>query len=557
MKRLKELVIPLGDAENYRQRSDKAFFNDIYFRTEFLEQLLDPKKYFLCGDKGTGKTAMAVYLHNNEYKDTKADHVFIRNTEIRELQTLRRSGRLSLPDMQLLWETTLLLRVARQVDDQVLANGWIQKYALLHGIKATLERYYEERQNPEIKVDIEILKNRDLSGKLAANDSELGVAAGTKEKKNFTHYRDLVYAVNTELKKALEKARFSKRIIVLLDGLDNRHEDTPPKEYADTLSSLGAAVWNLNADFFSSIRDSKYRPKVVLLMRPEVVEMVGLSNAPLKMRDNGVELNWLVNDEARYRESRLFKLIDHVLAMQQSPVLDGQVGTAWDGYFPYKENAIDSFVLMLRRTYHRPRDLLTYISQMQEVARDKDVFELGDFESAEVERKFSEYLLSEIRNGLELTVSKNERDLIPVFFKSFEGSKRVSYAQYSSAHSSFIRDAERRQISVVGTIFEKADVLLQILFENNILAYIEKTEKGRSYVRWFFRERTFGDPKPMVQFDEIYVVHEGLSKALDVGVRKVRYAGAPSRDGSKAQQAKAKRSHSRRGGPPGRNARNR
>lgn len=546
MKRLKELVIPLGDAENYRQRSDKAFFNDIYFRTEFLEQLLDPKKYFLCGDKGTGKTAMAVYLHNNEYKDTQADHVFIRSTEIRELQTLRRSGRLSLPDMQLLWETTLLLRVARQVDDQVLANGWIQRYALLHGIKATLERYYEERQNPEIKVDIEILKNRDLSGKLAANGSELGVAAGTKEKKNFTHYRDLVYAVNTELKKALEKARFSKRIIVLLDGLDNRHEDTTPKEYADTLSSLGAAVWNLNADFFSSIRDSKYRPKVVLLMRPEVVEMVGLSNAPLKMRDNGVELNWLVNDEARYRESRLFKLIDHVLAMQQSPVLDEQVGAAWDGYFPYKENVIDSFVLMLRRTYHRPRDLLTYISQMREVARDKEAFEIIDFESAEVERKFSEYLLSEIRNGLELTVSKSERDLIPVFFKSFGGSKRVSYAQYSSAHSVFIRDIERRRISVSNTIFENADVLLQVLFENNILAYIEKTERGRSYVRWFFRERTFGDPKPMVQFDEMYVVHEGLSKALDVGVKKVRYAGAPSRDGSQAQQAKAKRSRSRR-----------
>ncbi|ODT96011.1 MAG: hypothetical protein ABS82_06165 [Rhodanobacter sp. SCN 67-45] len=183
---------------------------------------------------------------------------------------------------------------------------------------------------------------------------------------------------------------------------------------------------------------------------------------------------------------------------------------------------------------------------MREVARDKEAFEIIDFESAEVERKFSEYLLSEIRNGLELTVSKSERDLIPVFFKSFGGSKRVSYAQYSSAHSVFIRDIERRRISVSNTIFENADVLLQVLFENNILAYIEKTERGRSYVRWFFRERTFGDPKPMVQFDEMYVVHEGLSKALDVGVKKVRYAGAPSRDGSQAQQAKAKRSRSRR-----------
>ena len=529
MKNLKDLIIPLGDAENYRQRSDKSFFNDVYFRTEFLDQLLEPKKYFLCGEKGTGKTAMAVYLHNNNYKDTKADHVFIRNTEIRELQSLRKSGRLSLPDMQLLWETTLLLRVARQVDAQVLANGWIERHSLLRGVKSTLERYYEERQNPEIKIDIEVLKNWELAGKLAANGAEAGGRASVKKGEKFAHYRDLVYAVNAELKKAIEKAKFGRRIIILLDGLDNRHEDTAPKEYADTLSSLGAAVWSLNADFFSSIRDTVYRPKIVLLMRPEVVEMIGLSNAPLKMRDNGVTLNWIINDEARYRESKLFNLIDHVLAMQQLQVAVAQIGFSWDHYFPYKESSIESFPLMLRKTYHRPRDLLTYISFMQESVNAGGAFSLRDFGNSEVERKFSEHLLSEIRNGLELTVSRDERDLIPVFFKAFEGSKRVTYAEYVLAHGNFKKDVQRRGVSITGTMFESADVLLQALFENNILAYLEKTERGRSYVRWCFRERTYGDPKPMVQFDEIYLVHEGLSKALDVGVRKIRSAGAGKR----------------------------
>jgi len=521
MKKVSELVVPMGDAENYRAREDKAFFNDVYFRTDYLDSLLDPRKYFLCGDKGTGKTAMAVYLHNNDYKDTRADHVFIRDTEIRELNNLRRSGRLALPDSSLLWETAILLRVARMVDADVLDNGWLEKYSLLKSIKAALEKYYEERQNPEIKVDIEILKNRQLAATLVGEGvGKVDSSTGKSTKEKYPHFRDLVYAVNAQLKMALSKARYRRRIVILLDGLDNRGEGTDPGQYKETLSALGSAVWSLNADFFSGIRDTLYRPKVVLLMRPEIVELIGLSNAALKMRDNAVELDWVVNDEAKFADSKLFRLVSHIISAQQAE-LQLDPARTWNHYFPYAHLGRNSFAAMLRQTYHRPRDLLTYIEYMRSSAGVVDNFELSHFTSPETERKFSEYLLAEIRNGLEYKLGRNERDLIPLFFKSFKGKKRISYAEYCAAHENFSRDCKRRDIIIGGSVFDNPDRLLQLLFENNILAYIENTS-DRSYFRWFFRERTLGDPAPKVEFDLIYVVHDGLAKALDVGAQKER-----------------------------------
>lgn len=523
MKKIKDLVVPLGDAENYRTRDDKAFFNDVYFRTDYLEALLEPHKYFLCGDKGTGKTAMAVYLHNNDYKNTLADHVFIRDTEIQTLNNLRRANRLSLPDSQLLWETAILLRVARVIDASVLDNGWIERYALLRSIKATLEKYYEDRQNPEIKVDIEILRNRDLAAQLAGDalglNADVKVGSTQSEKTAFNHFRDLLYAVNGALKKAIAKGKYKKRIIIFLDGLDNRQEETNPSSYAETLGALGRAVWHLNADFFSGIRDTSYRPKIVLLMRPEIIELIGLSNTALKMRDNAVELNWVVNDESNYENSRLFQLIGHILQVQQ-PSMAVEPRDVWNHYFPYKVDGLSSFLAFLRRSYHRPRDLVTRISQMRDHARGETSFNVDDFRASEVERKFSEYLLSEIRNGLEYRMSREERDLIPLFFKSFKGRRKLTYVEYVAAHSNFVGDCKRRGKKVIETAYENCDELLQILFENNILAYIERTEGDRSYVRWYFRERTIGDPRPEVQFDEIYVVHDGLAKALDLGVAK-------------------------------------
>lgn len=63
MKKLSELDLGYGDAASYRKsRRYRNFFSEVFVRDEKLDQLMRDDSYFLIGDKGTGKTAYAVFF---------------------------------------------------------------------------------------------------------------------------------------------------------------------------------------------------------------------------------------------------------------------------------------------------------------------------------------------------------------------------------------------------------------------------------------------------------------------------------------------------------------
>ena len=67
MKKIKELYLGFSDAQNYSERRNKEAFNEIFVKNKYLDNLVQPNVYFLIGEKGTGKTAYATYLSNNNY----------------------------------------------------------------------------------------------------------------------------------------------------------------------------------------------------------------------------------------------------------------------------------------------------------------------------------------------------------------------------------------------------------------------------------------------------------------------------------------------------------
>lgn len=78
MKIVPDLYLGFRDAENYKRRENKKIFNNIFFRANKLDHLCGPSSFFLIGEKGTGKTAYAVYLENSDYKNTIASLRYIR-----------------------------------------------------------------------------------------------------------------------------------------------------------------------------------------------------------------------------------------------------------------------------------------------------------------------------------------------------------------------------------------------------------------------------------------------------------------------------------------------
>ncbi|HFC6395933.1 TPA: fun domain protein [Neisseria polysaccharea] len=68
MKFINELSFGFPDAENYKRKENKGLFNKIFIKDDYLQKILNPSTSFLIGEKGTGKTAYAVFLSNNHSK---------------------------------------------------------------------------------------------------------------------------------------------------------------------------------------------------------------------------------------------------------------------------------------------------------------------------------------------------------------------------------------------------------------------------------------------------------------------------------------------------------
>lgn len=61
-KAIQDLRIGYADAQNYKDGRDNLHFEASFLADKHIAQLKAPNIYFLIGEKGTGKTAYAVYL---------------------------------------------------------------------------------------------------------------------------------------------------------------------------------------------------------------------------------------------------------------------------------------------------------------------------------------------------------------------------------------------------------------------------------------------------------------------------------------------------------------
>ena len=120
MKSILDLNLGFGDAENYKQRENKELFNEIFVRNKYLDELLMPSKYFLIGEKGTGKTAYSVYLSNNNYKETIAQIKYLRETDYQKFIALKQDKQLQLSDYAAIWKVIILLLLAKSLRKQEL-----------------------------------------------------------------------------------------------------------------------------------------------------------------------------------------------------------------------------------------------------------------------------------------------------------------------------------------------------------------------------------------------------------------------------------------------------
>ena len=523
---ISQLNFGFADAQNFTSKEDTELFNRFFFRTEHLDKLCRDSTYFLLGEKGTGKTAYAMYLVNNKYRSNIATINHMRETEYLKFIALKNEKKLILSDYAAIWKVIIYLLLAESITDSELDKSVFGSISRFSNLRKAISTFYKDAFSPEIVTAITFVENHKISAQILSQFTSLGAEGAKGMSFKESRFQTNLLYIEKQFEEALSRVRLEHSHILFIDSIDVRPPSVPYGEYLDCVKGLANAVWSVNTDFFSKIGSPKGRLRTCLLVRPDIFNSLGLQNQNNKLMDNSVLLDWRTT-YPNYRSSAIFRLADKLLASQQDREL--KVGQAWDYYFPYKirhgMKADDSFTSFLRFSLGRPRDVIFMLMLLKDKfvkqARPlNSVFRQEDFDDPEFRRDYADYMLGEIKDHLAFYFLAKDYELFLKFFEYLRGSPRFTYEEYVAAYKRFMEFLASNNINPPA-FFETADTFLQFLYELNIVCYVEDTPQ-EPFPRWCYRERSYANIAPKVKNNLRYEIHYGLGKALNVGRRFVR-----------------------------------
>jgi hypothetical protein len=524
LKLIKDLELGFADAENYKRRENKELLNRVFIRDAHLENLCEPNISFLIGEKGTGKTAYSIFLSNNEFKKTLSTTRYVRETEYQKFVSLKQEKHLNLSDFSSIWKVILYLLISKEILNKEGVISKLLNYSKFSALNSAIDEYYYNAFSPEIIQALSFVQESKLAAELLSKYA--GLKGEENEAMTFTESRFQVnlFYIQKQFESALSQIRLEKNHILFIDGIDIRPSSIPYDVYLECIKGLANAVWEINNDFFPTIKGGKGRIRAVLLIRPDIFESIGLQNQNTKIRDNSVFLDWRTQYNS-HRTSQLFEVVDHMLAVQQDPKPES--GVAWDNYFPWDSPNVfeaystpTSFINFLRWSYYRPRDIVTMLELLQRRSNgnmEKGTITYEDFENSEFQREYSNYLLGEIKDHLSFYYGSEHYGIFLKFFEFLSGRDKFTYDYYLDSYEKLMIhigsiDSEKPKFMTTANDF------LQFLFDLNVICFIERTEgRGKNFIHWCFRDRSYANISPKVKTDVEYQIFYGLAKALNVG----------------------------------------
>ena len=312
MKTVGEMYLGFSDAQNYAQRPNKDMFNSIFVRNVYLDELLNSNVYFLIGEKGTGKTAYATFLRNNNYRETKAAVSYLAATDYEKFYTLKKQQNLDLTGYVGIWKVILLLLIAQNVTEKDKSISKFNKSNIILLNKA-IDGYYMNAFSPEITKVMKIVDESEVVAKLISKYAEVGGNNASKVEFSETKIQHNLFYIEKSFSDAITKLKLNKDIILFIDGIDIRPDTIPYTDYIECIRGLVNAAWALNTGLFPNVKDSKGQFKVVLLLRPDIFNSLNLQNATNKLLDNSVFLDWRTTYQI-YKTSFLYEVAKKLLA---------------------------------------------------------------------------------------------------------------------------------------------------------------------------------------------------------------------------------------------------
>lgn len=522
LKTIKQLNLGFSDAQNYMQRGNKQMFSSVFVRNSYLDDLLQPNIYFLIGEKGTGKTAYATFLSNNEYDGNKSILKYISGTDYEKFYELKKNGKIDISGYVDIWKTIIFLLLSKNIADNDKVITIFNKSNLVDLMNA-IDEYYNKAFSPEIINALKIVDNSEVAAKLVSKYAEIGGNTGVSSEFTEQRLQMNLYYICEQFSKSLSNLKLTKNITLFIDGIDVRPSQIPYKEYLECIKGLANACWTLNTELFSNVRDSKGQLKVVLLLRPDIFNSLNLQNSTNKLVDNSVFLEWRAT-YTDYPTSNLYKMANKLLAYDQP---EKGLTNIWDYYFDWilpssnrdLRESDTAFMEFLKISLSRPRDIQRILKIQQEIMKRRNLgdtrkFSIDIYRSDEFQNTYSEYFLSSLKDQLSFYYSEEDSKHFRKFFDFFP-EPEFTFDEYQNTYMQYV-DYILENANEIPKFVEDPKTFLQLLYDSNVIAAVE--DNGR-FFHFSYREKSPSNIAPEVPYTKnmSYRFHYGMYKKNRMG----------------------------------------
>ncbi len=519
--------IKIGYADGEKEAEEDNFSDLFYTDNNKYNELLSKYKFIVSGRKGTGKTILAKYyqkINNNgsfiiDYSklDKISLHQFI------DLDSINLNN-----DIRFLFHeyyihkhfVETILKNKKNIKEYFFAEKnnvgcfkalvnfkkYIKVYRNLYNL---YKEYYPDGSfnDKEKKTIQKIIENSSVDAELSSTE-KLTAKLGTttfngnenvleivKEKKNFAERSE-------QYKKHILECLKYISVSIIIDDLDEiKTEDT--EHLISLLINLVTKVNDINMTFLKVNSKSK----CILLLRSDIINLFASRSANIQkiISDSNIELDWFKNDE-ELENMIMYKIsksdTTHNMSKQPPKIIKKII-------FEKSNNNLfnTSFDKIIRFSFGRPRDLITYIDCVIEQYPNAPQISFKMLKDSE--QTYSQKIVNEIKNEMSIQLSSEEIEDIMNLLRNYGKAifKYDEITEYFNTHSNLYKN------------IENINTVLQYLYQLGIIGNSRldtqkrrETQKKRRYIyTWSYR-----NGGPTLNMDWDIVIHFSIRKALNI-----------------------------------------
>lgn len=486
--------IDFGEIDGLYDKNISQYFLD----NNYWEQLVEGRKFFVIGRKGTGKSAIYNWIKLREAEK----NVLVSNLSFKDFP-FEKFLKLSDEDFpkpnqyQSVWRNIILSEIAKLIIIDQNSEPDESYRELYDYVKLTFGKDLTDLHKKVTKQTHKTEFGLFVTGS--------GIGASTTNERELEDNFSNITKVNARLLQLIMsylKIHQSVPYIIQFDQLDDIYTVyINNDEYFQSIISLFKVIYDINQSFYQY----DIPVKVIGYLRSDIFYEINNYDAEsARWDDHKLYLNWAIINSSDWGYPPLLQMLDNRIRnsipemrnmRDQSPfrVITKNIMIADPQ--PYNKNHTSNvFRYLIHRSFQRPRDLIQFCKKIQENSRKWKI--LGPRNIYEAEKEYSNWLLTEVANEFGPII--RQKDVLYEYLRNL-GDRFVTYSKAKELYSQY-----------EGKIGMDANELFDLLYRLSIIYNVNVKKNKPEYFSVIRNEHTTFN-----QLLSIYL-HPGMMKGLHI-----------------------------------------